>query len=507
MTDHCAAAQYTLIDYGPTASYVQFIGCMNGQPECCPFTPATTTQGVLVTSQGVYPRPKDAKDAIVNSCPTDYYSVSGSCCPKYASDPYVMLEPSPVPATRLTLPNSSYTPWTAALGGATPCYSTLPPDTTPPTTAGNTIAARATRVTVTVTATVFAMQYAVLDDGAAVSPGGIAGIVIGCALFLGGLLGVFLWFRRRRRRSRKFRRLKAELRGGYGAEPGSSEVPTSPDAPFRDMSPVHEKRISLPPLSDLRPPLPVECRNGRLNSMYAHPASGIRGTSSQPFTKPRPIPLKDPLGWKEIYAHGPGAPRNGSPPPYVYDGRPKLTIQSPTLSVNVQGRQTYGEASSAARPPPPLYAGKPKPNGADSSDSRQAQIVRSTSSRVPDVSSASTTPAQFYRKPEPPIRANTPGQFYRTPPWPPTPPGLPSLTSTPARFYRRPEPPSTTNTPAQFSAIPQPRPIAPPPRIPIVYHPPEHTAGSPLTRQPAIIDRPRAAYRYPANDLMRGELI
>lgn len=351
------------------------------------------------------------------------------------------------------------------------------------------------------------MQYAVLDDGAAVSPGGTAGIVIGCALFLGGLLGVFLWFRRRRRRSRKFRRLKAELRGGYGAEPGSSEVPTSPDVPFHDMPPVHEKRNPLPPLSDQRPTLPVECRNGSLNSMYAHPASSIRRTSSQPFSKPRPIPRQNHLGWKQIYAHGPGAPRNGSPPPYVYDGRPKLTIQSPTLSVNVQGRQAFGEASGAARPPPSPYAGKPKPNAADSSDSREAQIVRSTSSRVPDVSSVSLTPAQFYRKPEHPIRANTPGQFYRAPPRPPTPPGLSSVTSTPARFYRKPEPPGTTNTPGQFSAIPRPRPIAPPPRIPIVYHPAERTADSPLTRQPAIMDRPRAAYRYPANDLMRGELV
>lgn len=82
--DHCATAQYTLIDYGPTASYVPFIGCIDSQPECCPFTPVSTgtVDGIPVTSRRVYPRPKNARDAIVNSCPADYFSVSGSCCPK-----------------------------------------------------------------------------------------------------------------------------------------------------------------------------------------------------------------------------------------------------------------------------------------------------------------------------------------------------------------------------------------------------------------------------------------
>ena len=76
LSAHCATAQYTLIDNGPTALYVPFMGCMNSQPECCPFTPASS-------SQGVYPRPHDAKDAVVRRCPPDYYSVSGSCCPRY----------------------------------------------------------------------------------------------------------------------------------------------------------------------------------------------------------------------------------------------------------------------------------------------------------------------------------------------------------------------------------------------------------------------------------------
>jgi hypothetical protein len=95
LTDHCATAQYTLIDYGSTASYVPFIGCIDSQPECCPFTPDTapppttptaTVKGIpIVPSTRVYPQPKNVKDAIANTCPNDYSSVAGSCCPRYAS--------------------------------------------------------------------------------------------------------------------------------------------------------------------------------------------------------------------------------------------------------------------------------------------------------------------------------------------------------------------------------------------------------------------------------------
>jgi hypothetical protein len=85
LDDHCATAQYTLIDYGQTASYVPFLGCMDSQPECCPFSLATTATDIPLNSRGPYPRPTDAEEAMVASCPTDYYSVSGSCCPKFAA--------------------------------------------------------------------------------------------------------------------------------------------------------------------------------------------------------------------------------------------------------------------------------------------------------------------------------------------------------------------------------------------------------------------------------------
>ncbi|KAK4042798.1 hypothetical protein C8A01DRAFT_13595, partial [Parachaetomium inaequale] len=173
---------------------------MNSQPECCPFTPAAS-------SQGVYPRPHDAKDAVVSRCPTDYYSVSGSCCP------------------------SAYTPWTAALGGATPCYSTISAATTPsPPPAGDAVAPRATRPTVTVTATVFAMRYAVTDDGAALSPGAIAGIIVGGVVLAGLVLGLYMVCCRRRRANNPFDAVEAGLGDNHEPAPGSSEVPNSRDS-------------------------------------------------------------------------------------------------------------------------------------------------------------------------------------------------------------------------------------------------------------------------------------
>ncbi len=123
----------------------------------------------------------------------------------------------------LTLLVSAYSPWTAALGGITPCYSTLP--VTPPPPETKAIAARETRPTVTVTGTVFAMPFAVLDDGALLSAGGIAGVIVGSSVFLGLIGWGIRWFRRRRRNARTLARLREELQGGYGNGVISSPVP------------------------------------------------------------------------------------------------------------------------------------------------------------------------------------------------------------------------------------------------------------------------------------------
>ncbi|KAK4151346.1 hypothetical protein C8A00DRAFT_35999 [Chaetomidium leptoderma] len=84
------------------------------------------------------------------------------------------------------------------------------------------------------------MQYSVLDDGAPVSPGGIAGVLVGCAVFAGALYWGVRWFHHRRRRAREFESMKAELHSPIGADPGSSVVPTSRYAPFDDISLVEK---------------------------------------------------------------------------------------------------------------------------------------------------------------------------------------------------------------------------------------------------------------------------
>lgn len=87
LTGECASAQYTLIDDGgPTMIYAPFVGCINNKPDCCPYKPATMAQkfkAVVTASSGVFPTPQNQIDSIMKSCAADYYSVSGSCCPRY----------------------------------------------------------------------------------------------------------------------------------------------------------------------------------------------------------------------------------------------------------------------------------------------------------------------------------------------------------------------------------------------------------------------------------------
>lgn len=120
---------------------------------------------------------------------------------------------------------SAFTPFTTALGGVTPCYSHLPADTTAPSPATKVLEPRDIKPTVTVTGTIFALQYAVLDDGAPLSAGGIAGVLVGWAVFAGMLGWAFRLERRRRRRKAELQRPKDELHSAF--EVGTSMVPTA----------------------------------------------------------------------------------------------------------------------------------------------------------------------------------------------------------------------------------------------------------------------------------------
>lgn len=97
LTGNCASAEFTLVDGGPTMYFVPFVGCNNNKPRCCPFTPRTialieparagVTSVPSITEARdapyAYPQPTNVKDTTLDNCASDYYSISGSCCPKY----------------------------------------------------------------------------------------------------------------------------------------------------------------------------------------------------------------------------------------------------------------------------------------------------------------------------------------------------------------------------------------------------------------------------------------
>ncbi|KAL2157482.1 hypothetical protein VTH06DRAFT_6033 [Thermothelomyces fergusii] len=138
--------------------------------------------------------------------PDDYYAILGSCCPK------------------------AFTPWTAALGGVTPCYSALPASATLPPATSEEPGPGTAIPTVTVTDTLFAMQYAVSRDRANLSLRGVAGAIAGGVVFSSMLLWVYMALRERHLRHKMREELRAEYCDTQGPIPGSSEVPVSPAA-------------------------------------------------------------------------------------------------------------------------------------------------------------------------------------------------------------------------------------------------------------------------------------
>ncbi|KAK0735679.1 hypothetical protein B0T21DRAFT_412287 [Apiosordaria backusii] len=205
ITGDCASAQFTLIDDGgPTMVYAPFVGCINDKPDCCPFTPLATARkvkAVVVASPGVFPTPQNREDVSTKNCASDYYSVSGGCCP------------------------SGFTPWTSSMGGQTPCVSPLAATTEPPPITN--APAATTKLTMAMTGVVFAMQYPLQESSGGLTGGAIAGIVVGIILgvFLLASLIFFLCRCRRRKQLASFKKeLHQNIYGDNGT--GTSEVPT-----------------------------------------------------------------------------------------------------------------------------------------------------------------------------------------------------------------------------------------------------------------------------------------
>ncbi|OAA63425.1 hypothetical protein SPI_03588 [Niveomyces insectorum RCEF 264] len=197
----CAATQFTLIEDTSTVYWAAYVGCASNQPQCCPWTaaseflPATLTVNTTMTvtstvastptkgSDGIinalnaFPVPANTDQGILKRCATDYYSISGACCP------------------------SNYWPFTRNVGGQTPCYSSLDQTTEAPTlTAGlvgqPTDTAKPTSAVVNV---VWAMSYPV-QSKVGLSKGAIAGIAVGTivAVAIISVLSFCLWRMRKK---------------------------------------------------------------------------------------------------------------------------------------------------------------------------------------------------------------------------------------------------------------------------------------------------------------------
>ncbi|KAF2263703.1 hypothetical protein CC78DRAFT_568770 [Lojkania enalia] len=244
---YCATPEYTILD-GPTAYWAPVIGCIADRPDCCPFDVLVSTLGVSLAPQtvtvtmgatmspnspapsgdngsgGGFPSALSPAQATLDSCPDDYHSVNGGCCPL------------------------NYFPWSTAFGGQTPCYSTLPVVSTPPLipnslldNATTTAAAKPTSAIVNV---VYAMQYPVQTPKQGMSTNAKIGIGAGAggaALIFGVLTALLIW------KHRAHKRDKAALESLSGFGPGMSSTRASHVGGSQVGTGVREWRSNVPP--------------------------------------------------------------------------------------------------------------------------------------------------------------------------------------------------------------------------------------------------------------------
>ncbi|KAK3298138.1 uncharacterized protein B0H64DRAFT_65970 [Chaetomium fimeti] len=186
----CSQTDFTLVDGGNTVYYGGFVGCVNDRPECCPWavaTPASVVSGSAATNGPAvnardnidFPSPVNNDLAVLASCADDYYSISGGCCP------------------------NGFWPFTRAVGGITPCWSSIS-TVEPPTLTLEKDATTKEKPTSAVVNIVWSMRFEVADPGSGgLSTAAKAGIGAGAgvaAILIAGL-AICLW--RSRRKNKK----------------------------------------------------------------------------------------------------------------------------------------------------------------------------------------------------------------------------------------------------------------------------------------------------------------
>ncbi|KAK3371969.1 hypothetical protein B0H63DRAFT_526832 [Podospora didyma] len=184
----CTSTDFTLVDAGATVYLAGFLGCNNNRPECCPWKVATDTAQAAASAGSNridFPLAADSAQQVLSKCADDYYSISGGCCP------------------------NGYWPFTRAIGGKTPCWSSnrAAAATTPTLTRGlEGQPSDTTKPTSAVINIVWSMRYEVASaDGGSggLSTAAKAGIGAGAgvAVILIATLALCLW--RARRKNKK----------------------------------------------------------------------------------------------------------------------------------------------------------------------------------------------------------------------------------------------------------------------------------------------------------------
>ncbi|KAL1842811.1 hypothetical protein VTJ49DRAFT_4140 [Mycothermus thermophilus] len=241
----CASTDFTLVDGGATMLYAGFQGCIRDKPDCCPWDVAQAPLAAP-TADGKalgwnFPEPADGAAAILTSCPDDYYSISGGCCP------------------------TGYYPFTAALGGVTPCWSSADRTIRPPklTVEKDGEADKPTSAVVNI---VLAMRYPIGDQGgnSGLSTAAIAGIGAGGGVALIAIAGIAfcLWSRSRKK--------KAEQAAAAAASP------TTQQATIPDQSPPQNPQQPVPPFQQLQqqqPPMAQQPPMGPPTGLYPPPGT------------------------------------------------------------------------------------------------------------------------------------------------------------------------------------------------------------------------------------------
>lgn len=325
LRETCGSTSFTLVDVGSTVYYAGFVGCVSDRPECCPWTVAgsnlkatgDTTVTVTVTAAPGNPGPSDGSGGsgddgnrvqfpvaadqaqqLLRQCPDDYYTVSGGggCCP------------------------SLYYPFTRAIGGLTPCWSSLARVTTPPIlTAG--LPGQPTdtsKPTCAIVNAVWAMQYGLNTGGSGgLSKGAIIGIGVGAGVSVIAicLVAFLLW--RSKRRNKK----ASAATGPDGVQP-----PVNGTAPEPDQQPPQMAHNATgQPMAMVPTPSP-------------HTAGGSYATdhAQQPSQPPPHSPQQGfQQGFQQSPPHQFQKPVYGFPSPVSQPtGRPpqEMPVQSPVVT-------------------------------------------------------------------------------------------------------------------------------------------------------------------------------